>query len=130
MLDLQTYVLCLLGISAVGMYYIIRVIKKQLNLFRITESPEIQKFRRDLFAISLIIVIMGLIPIGINLYTLGNDTSRPDQIPTTSVIYSLSVHIQPLLLSYVLWRIYRLSENQEAAVTELERRHLENNKRK
>lgn len=124
MLDLQTYVLGLLGISAVGMYYIFRVIKKQINLFRITESRAIQAFRKKLFSISVIIVIMGLIPIGINIYTLFNDTTRPDKVPTLSVIYSLGVHIQPLLLSYVLWRIYRLSDDQEEAVTELERRHL------
>lgn len=127
MLDLQTYVIILLAVAAVGMYYIFRVIKKQINLFRITESPEIQIFRKKLFAISLVIVLMGLIPIGINLLALANDgAGRPKQVSALSLVYSAGVHLQSLLLSYILWRIYRLSDDQEDAVTELERKHLAN----
>lgn len=128
MLDLQTYVIILLTVAAVGMYFILRVIKKQINLFRITESPKIQSFRKKLFALSLVIVLMGLIPIGINIASLINDgAGRPKQVPALSLVYSAGVHIQSLLLSYILWRIYRLSDDQEQAVSDLEMRHLENN---
>lgn len=125
MIDLKTYVLILLVVAAVGMYYIFRVIKKQINLFRITESPEIQLFRRKLFAVSLIIAVMGLIPIAINLVALLNDgTGRPKQVSMLSLIYSAGVHLQSLFLSYILWRIYRLSDNQEESIADLERKHL------
>ena len=131
MLDLQTYVTILLAVAAFGMYYITRVIVKQLNLFRITEVPKIQNFRIKLFALSLVIILMGLIPIGINVYTLFNeDVGRPKYVSTLSLIYSAGVHLQSLFLSYILWRIYRLSDDQEEAVAELERKHLSNEPKK
>lgn len=129
MLDLQTYVIILLVVAAVGMFYIFRVIKKQINLFRITESPKIQSFRKKLFALSLVIVVMGLIPIGINIFTLINgDTGRVKQVPALSLVYSAGVHLQSLFLSYILWRIYRLSDDQEQAVSDIEMKHIENHK--
>ena len=131
MLDLQTYVIILLVVASIGMFFIFRVIKKQLNLFRITESAKIQNFRIKLFALSLVIVIMGLIPIGINILTLFNDgEGRPKQVPMLSLIYSAGVHLQSLFLSYILWRIYRLSDDQEQAVSQLEMKHLENQEKR
>lgn len=124
MLDLQTYIITLLVVAALGMFYIFRVILKQIKLFKITEAPDIQNFRLKLFALSLVIVIMGLIPIGINVFTLFNDTNRPHKVPTLSLVYSAGVHLQSLFLSYILWRIYRLADEQEEVVTQLETKHL------
>lgn len=126
MLDLQTYVIILLVVAIVGMFYISRVIIKQIKLFRITETPVIQNFRLKLFVLSLVIVIMGLILIGINIFTLFNDTTRPNKVPTLSLVYSAGVHLQSLFLSYILWRIYRLADDQEEALAEMERNHLAN----
>jgi hypothetical protein len=126
MLDLQTYIFILLAVAAVGMFFIIRVILKQLKLFKITEEPEIQNFRIKLFALSLVIVVMGLIPIAINFYSLFADTDRPPTVPAISLVYSAGVHLQSLFLSYILWRIYRLADDQEEALAEMERNHLAN----
>lgn len=121
MINLVEYILILLAISAVAMFFIFRVIDRQLRLFKrpITEK-DIRHFRYTLFGISLVIVVMGLIPIGINLITLivevaGNGNSgRPNTITAISLIYSLGVHIQSLLLSYLLWRIYRLANDDDS----------------
>ena len=116
MIQLVPYILILLGISAVAMGFIFRVIRKQLGLFKqpLTEK-DIKNFRYTLFAISLVIVIMGLIPIAINVIALfielsGNGNSgRPHTVSPISFVYSMGVHLQTLLLSYLLWRIYRLA---------------------
>lgn len=121
---LHPYIRGLLVIAAIATWYICRVIVKQLKLFRIREEKTIQNFRKKLFAISLVILAFGLIPIGINIYTLYNDTDRPDTVAFISVVYSAGVHLQPLLLSYVLWRIYRLADEQEELVAILEKKHL------
>ena len=121
MIGLIEYIFILLAISAVAMYFIFRVITRQVNLFKrpITEK-DIKHFRYTLFAISIVIVVMGLIPIGINLITLiveltGNGNSgRPNNITLISFVYSMGVHIQSLLLSYLLWRIYRLANDDES----------------
>lgn len=113
MIELIPYILILLAISAVAMFFIIRVIVKQLSLFKyaITDKT-VRHFRNTLFAISMVIIIMGLIPIAINVATLFVETGRPSTVKPVSLIYSLAVHLQTLLLSYLLWRIYRLaSEN-------------------
>lgn len=110
MIDLIPYILILLSISAVAMVFIGRVITKQLGLFKYSITDRhVRRFRNTLFAISLTIVIMGLIPISINVFTLFRDTGRPDTVQLVSFIYSLTVHLQTLLLSYLLWRIYRLA---------------------
>lgn len=113
MIDLIPYIIILLSISAVAMFFIVRVLIKQIKLFKykITDK-DIRHFRNTLLAISLTIIIMGLIPIAINVYTLFNDTNRPPTVSGISFVYSMGVHLQTLLLSWLLWRIYRLaSEN-------------------
>lgn len=113
MIDLQTYVLILLAIAAIGMFYIFRVIKKQTKLFKTRiEDKQVRHFRYVLFAISIVIVVMGLIPIGINVYALiSSGAGRPSQVSMLSFVYSMGVHIQSLLLSYLLWQIYKLAGN-------------------
>lgn len=110
MIDLIPYVLILLTLSAIAMVFIFRVLIKQLQLFKQPISDkDVSHFRNVLFAISLVIIIMGLIPIAINVYTLFNETTRPATVSPLSLVYSLGVHLQTLLLSYLLWRIYRLA---------------------
>lgn len=113
MIELIPYILILLAISAVAMFFIVRVIVKQLSLYKykITDKT-VKHFRNTLFAISIVIIVMGLIPIAINIATLFIETGRPSTVKPVSLVYSLAVQLQTLLLSYLLWRIYRLaSEN-------------------
>ena len=107
------YILTLLTISAVAMFFIVRVIVKQVGLFKFPITDKhVRRFRNTLFAISITVIVMGLIPIGINIFTLLRDTARTEHVSTLSLVYSMSVHLQTLLLSWLLWRIYRLaSEN-------------------
>lgn len=110
MIELVPYILILLAISAVAMVFIIRVLLKQLGLFKYTIADKnISHFRNTLFAISLVIILMGLIPIAINIATLFIETGRPKTVKPISLVYSLAVHLQTLFLSYLLWRIYRLA---------------------
>lgn len=110
MIDLIPYILILLAISAVAMFFIIRVLIRQVRLFKYQiKDRDVRHFRKVLFTISLTIVIMGLIPILINIVTLFYPTGRPAQVKPVSFIYSLGVHMQTLFLSYLLWRIYRLA---------------------
>lgn len=113
MIDLKTYVIMLLLIAAVGMFYIFRVIREQRRLFKFQVTDrDVRHFRYVLFAISLVIVVMGSIPIAINLLTLfGGVTGRPHTVSAVSLVYSLGVHIQSTLLSYLLWQIYKLAKN-------------------
>lgn len=135
MITIETYVMMLLAISAVSMYFIIGVLIKQLRLLRAPfEQAELYdeatrkklvRFRHILFVISLTIIVMGLIPVSINILTLFINTGRPATVKPISVVYSLSVHIQALILSYLVSRLYRLASN-EKEMTDFTQHHLEN----
>lgn len=112
MIDLVPYLLILLAIAGVGLYFVVRVIIRQIKLFRSPISdPNVRHFRRVLFAISVAIVVTALIPISINLISLFVDTGRVSKVSPVSFIYSLNVHLGSLLLSYLLWRIYKIASD-------------------
>lgn len=134
MISLTTYVLVLLAISAVSMYFIIGVLMKQIRLLR---APFVQadqydertrkilvRFRHVLFTISLTIIVMGLVPVAINILTLLIDTGRPPVVKPVSFVYSFTVHLQALMLSYLVSRLYRLASN-EKEMTDYTQHHLE-----
>lgn len=134
MISLELYVCILLGISALSMYFILGVLIKQIRLLRApfvaadqydeATRKILYRFRRVLFVISLTIIIMGLIPIGINILSLLINTGRPRVVSTISLVYSLGVHVQGLLLSYLVSRLYRLASN-EKDMTDFTQHHLE-----
>lgn len=133
-ISLAVYVPILLAISALSMYFIFGVLIKQIRLmrrpFELADQYDditriiLVRFRRVLLIISLVIIIMGMIPIAINLLTLFFDTGRPKVIKPISLVYSLGVHIQGLLLSYLVSRLYRLASN-EKEMTDFTQHHLE-----
>lgn len=134
MISIQAYVLILLVISAISMYFIGGVVLKQIRLLKAPFEQADQydeatrklliRFRHVLFIISLTIIIMGLIPIAINILTLLVDTGRPKVVKPISLVYSLGVHLQGLLLSYLVSRLYRLASN-EKEMTDFTQHHLE-----
>lgn len=120
MITLDIYVSLLLAISGVAMYFIIGVLVKQLRLLKVpfrgyddSTQRVLKHFRNVLFIISLTIIFMGAIPIVFNILALFIDTGRPRLVALPSLIYSLSVHIQGLLLSYLVSRLYRLADNEQ-----------------
>lgn len=134
MISIELYVMTLLGISAVSMYFIFGVLFKQIRLLKAPfekadEYDEatrkiLVRFRYVLFIISLTIIVMGLIPVAINILTLLIDTGRPKVVQPISLVYSLGVHLQGLLLSYLVSRLYRLASN-EKDMTDFTQHHLE-----
>lgn len=143
MINLETYVLILLGISAVSMYFITGVLIKQARLLKAPFEQAylydedtrkiLVRFRYVLFIISLTIIVMGLVPVAINILTLVVDTGRPHVVKPISFVYSFTVHLQALMLSYLVSRLYQLASN-EKAMTDFTQQHLEeeleNEKRK
>lgn len=133
-ISIEIYVYILLALSAISLRFVIPVIIKQAKLLR-APFEEAEKydeatrkllvhFRYVLFAITLAIFVFGLIPISINLLTLFIDTGRPPTVKPISFVYSMSVHLQALMLSYLVSRLYRLASN-EKEMTDLNQKHLE-----
>lgn len=133
-ISLELYVYILLAISAISMYFIFGVLFKQVRLLRtpfegaegFDESTRkiLVRFRYALFLISLTIIVMGMIPVAINVVTLFIDTGRPPTVKPISLVYSLGVHLQGLLLSYLVSRLYKLASN-EKKITDFTQHNLE-----
>lgn len=110
MIDLIPYLIILLAISGLALSFVIRVILKQIMLFKApVTDPDVRHFRKVLFAISVAIIVTAIIPISINLASLFFETGRVDKVSPVSFIYSLNVHLGSLLLSYLLWQIYKIA---------------------
>lgn len=134
MISLETYVLVLLAISAVSMYFIGGVLLKQIRLLKAPFAQAelydehtrkiLVRFRYVLFVISLTIIVLGLVPVAINILTLLIDTGRPHVVKPISFVYSFTVHFQALMLSYLVSRLYQLASN-EKAMTDFTQQHLE-----
>lgn len=114
MLDLATYATILLIMGIVSSGFMIYVARRQLKLFKkpITNVRG-RHFRRNMFLITVIIIVTNLIPIGIDAATLFIDTGRPPQVRVLSFVYAFSIHLEFLLLSLVLWQNYRLATKSE-----------------
>lgn len=133
-ISIELYVYILLALSAISLRYIIPVLIRQVRLLR-APFEEAEKydeatrkllvhFRHVLFALSLAIFSFGMIPITINILTLFVDTGRPATVKPISFIYTMSVHLQALMLSYLVSRLYRLASN-EKEMTDFTQHHLE-----
>jgi hypothetical protein len=111
MIDLIPYILILLTISALAMYFIVRVLIQQVRLYKYPISDRnVSHFRNVLLFISITIIIMGMIPIVINTLILLNIDDAALAVPPSRFVYSVGVQLQTLFLSYLLWRIYRLAK--------------------
>jgi len=139
MITLEIYVVMLLIISAVSMYFIIGVLIKQIRLIKAPFELDSEyddatkkvliKFRQILFIISMTIVFTGLIPIVINIATLLFDLERPLIVQPIGFLYTVGVHVNGLLLSYLVSRLYRLASN-EKEITSFVQHHIEDKLKK
>lgn len=110
MLDLFTYAAILLVMGLASMAFIVVVIRRQLQLFKIPiTDTSVRHFRYVLFALALTIIITNLIPVSIDALSLFVNLGRPKEVRMLSVVYAMSVHINALLSSYFIWRLYRLA---------------------
>ena len=115
-ISIQTLALILLLGRAISVTFITLVLRKQWRLLKLPVDKEVRTFRKVLFAISIIILVMNFVPIVIDTLTLFVDTGRPASVKTISVAYALSNSFTCALLSMFVWILYKIAEDERIAV--------------
>ena len=102
------YALLLLVFRFVSMTLIIDVIRKQRQLRkRPIKSLKAATLREDMYRLALVAMGVNVVPIAVDLLTIINITTRPDIINPVSVLYMFSYAFGTLILTFIIWRMYR-----------------------
>lgn len=107
-MSVTLYAFILLVFRFVSMVLIFDVIKKQRQLrLRPIRSEKAAVLREDMYKLAIVAMGVNIIPIAVDLLTLVQVTSRPDNIHPISVMYMFSYATGTLILTSIIWRMYR-----------------------
>ena len=102
------YAFSLLVFRTVSVVFIIDVIRKQIALRkRPIKNKKAAILREEMYRLALIALGVNFVPIVVDILTMLNMTTRPALINPVSVVYVLSYAIGTLLLTFIIWRMYR-----------------------
>ena len=111
-MSVTLYALVLLIFRAVSMTLIFDVIRKQRLLrLRPIRDKRAGALREDMYKLAIVAMGVNFVPIAVDVLTIFSYTTRPDTIHPVSVLYMFSYSIGTLLLTAIIWRMYRDSLN-------------------
>lgn len=107
-MSVTLYVVILLIFHFVSMSLIIDVIRKQRTLRkRPIKNKAASSLRDDMYRLAIVAMAVNIIPIMVDVLTIFSFTTRPSTINPVSVVYMFSYPIGTLLLTGIIWRMYR-----------------------
>ena len=122
-LSIEVYAVILLIVRLISMGLMWKVIQRQWSLFKKPIDESIKNFRKLLFVIALAIVAGNITPMVIDVLTIFATTDRPPFVSLTSLAYTFNAAGTALLSSYLIWRLYKLADDEEA-ITEYTSKHI------
>lgn len=108
-MPVELYAIMLLSFRVVSVWLIVDVIRKQISLRKLPVNPVAQELRDDMYQLALISISINIVPIIVDVLTLFGIGQRPAFVAPLSVIYMFSFSVGTLMLSYMIWRVYRNS---------------------
>lgn len=107
-MSVTLYAIILLLFRAVSMTLIVDVIKKQLELRkRPIRNKKAALLREDMYKLAVVALGVNIVPVMVDVLTIFSFTARPDTIHPVSVLYMFSYGVGTLLLTGIIWRMYR-----------------------
>ena len=107
-MPVELYALMLLIFRIVSVGLIVDVIRKQIELRRRPiGNKEAKQLREDMYKLAITALALNIIPILVDVFTIFGITTRPNTVGIISVIYMLSYVSGTLLLTGIIWRMYR-----------------------
>jgi hypothetical protein len=101
----QIHALLLLIGRLVAVAFITSVLPKQYRLLKATDYPELRKLRKRLFQASVVLLAGQFIPITIDVLGIFQIGSF-----NLLLLYVYSNNLTAILGSYIMWTVYRISE--------------------
>jgi hypothetical protein len=122
MIPIQIIAAILLLARLASDFYMARVLRKQWKLLKLPIEPEIKRFRKVLFILSIVIFVGNFIPIIIDSITLlyGNP-GRPAAVRPISLMYAVSNASVAFFSAYLIHLLYKLADNPEEASKDIRR---------
>ena len=109
-MPVELYALMLLIFRIVSVGLIVDVIRKQIELRRRPiGNKEAKQLREDMYKLAITALALNIIPILVDVFTIFGITTRPNTVGIISIIYMLSYASGTLLLTGIIWRMYRKS---------------------
>ena len=107
-MPVELYALMLLIFRIVSVGLIVDVIRKQIELRRRPiGNKEAKQLREDMYKLAITALALNIIPILVDVFTIFGITTRPNTVSIISIIYMLSYVSGTLLLTGIIWRMYR-----------------------
>ena len=107
-MPVELYALMLLIFHIVSVGLIVDVIRKQIELRRRPiGNKEAKQLREDMYKLAITALALNIIPILVDVFTIFGITTRPNTVGIISIIYMLSYASGTLLLTGIIWRMYR-----------------------
>lgn len=108
MMDVVLYASILLVFRIISVWLIVDVIKKQMILRRRPiRDTKARQLREEMYRLVIVALLVNIVPILVDVLTIFNITTRPDVINPVSVLYMFSYAIGTLVITAIVWRIYR-----------------------
>lgn len=106
----ELYALILLVFRIIAVSLLVNVIDKQIKLRkRPIRDKRAQVLREEMLQLTLVALAMNIIPIVVDVLALFGRTTRSSNISWLSVAYVFSYSIGSLVLTRIIYRMYRKS---------------------
>lgn len=122
MIDVRLVALVLLLGRLAALTLFLMVIKVQWRLMRLPTQPEVIKFRKNLFVLTVIIAAGNLIPIIIDTVSLFGPGEKVD-INELIIWYAFSNTVTAVLAGVLIRNLYKLAADTKS-VTDFEKKAL------
>lgn len=97
----------------VSVVFISLVIRRQWTLFKSKIAPHLVSFRRNLFILSIVILLGQVVPIIIDTLAIYADVSKSSASPSPiGVAYAVSNCLTSILSAIFIWTLYRMAARQ------------------
>jgi hypothetical protein len=98
----------LLALRLITIFYIVRVIVKQIELFKYHIDTGLVRFRKTMLALSIVFLLGNIIPILMDSYYAFFEKVF-DTNDWVIVVYAISNTLMSLAAAVVLWMIYKIA---------------------
>lgn len=126
-MDIVMYATILLILRLISMAFIGFVFWRQYKLFRIKVVTYIQRHRILLFAMSICIIGMNLVPAVIDIMTImGSLTRTAAVVNPVSLVYAFTWAFSSMLVCITLWLLYILADITDSKIRESDHINMTN----
>lgn len=113
-MEIHAYAAMLFFFRIASMVLIGKVVLRQLELFKMHVDEDIKYFRILLFVLSISILVGNFVPAVIDLLTIAGELQRSTTyVNGVSLVYTLATSVSFLLGSYLIYKLYDVSQKAD-----------------